>query len=100
MSLRTAENPDAMLEAVSVQTAASLLDCSDGTVRALIKAGEIQGFRLGARVLRIYKHTIEEYQIKNKIITHQAQKNEVLLRITGTARQREAKAFLKNLGCI
>ncbi len=38
---------------VSIEDAANLLGCSTRTIRRLIASGELTGFRLGKRMLRV-----------------------------------------------
>lgn len=56
----TPETAPVYREAVSVETAARLLDCSEKTIRRLIIAGTLRAFRVG-RLIRIRRDVLKAY---------------------------------------
>lgn len=45
-----------------VSTVAGLLDCDDGDVRRLVRAGELEAHTKGKRGIRIFLDSVREYQ--------------------------------------
>lgn len=44
---------------LSCREAAKLLDVSDDTVRRMIRAGELEGVRIGKRILRVFGESLD-----------------------------------------
>lgn len=66
--LRLAEDPAAaeglpcLRQSIRLQRAAALLDCDPSHVRQLLKAGHLEGHRIGKRGIRIYVDSLRAYQ--------------------------------------
>ena len=56
----SSQSPEVRREAVSVETAARLLDCHVNTIRNLIRAGKLKAFRVG-RAVRIRRDILNEF---------------------------------------
>ena len=96
MPLQRAHQSETVRIAVTVQRAAAMLDCSDNTVRAMVKAGELEGFRLRGMRIRVYEDSIHAYKDGRKITSSVEEKQ---ARITGTKQQKEALNYLQSMGC-
>ena len=52
----------------SCREAAKLLDVSDDTVRRLIHSGQLQGVRIGKRILRVLGPSLEECSTLHRLV--------------------------------
>lgn len=99
MSVRHAANPEAIRASVTIQRAAALLDCAENTVRSMLKNGELHGFRLRGRVLRVYEDSVADYQLGNET-EHKIKDSARKAPVRRSAEQREAENYLRQLGCL
>lgn len=54
--------PDRPRESISVQRVAKILGCHDSEVRKLVADGDLQGWTLGKRSIRIFLDSVTSYQ--------------------------------------
>ena len=55
--------------AVTVKVAAELMGADESTIRKLVVAGELRGYRLGKRGVRIFVSSIQDYQKRQAIVS-------------------------------
>lgn len=61
------ERTTCLRRSIRMKAATELLDCDSKTLRRLLTRGELEGHRLGARDLRIYIDSIENYRNRNSV---------------------------------
>lgn len=65
--LHQAEDLGGVRRSLRVAKVADLLDTEPSQIRKLLKAGELDGHRIGKRGLRVYVDSIEAYQQRNQV---------------------------------
>ncbi|QCO14040.1 DNA-binding protein [Azospirillum brasilense] len=83
--------------------AAKVMGADESTIRKLVVSGELLGYRLGKRGVRIYVSSIQDYQERRAIISTGERKAKAPLpkpRRRNDAAHKEALAGLAALGII
>lgn len=84
---------------ITVEEAASVMGADVSTVRKLMRAEELRGYRLGKRGVRVYVSSIREYQERQGLQgAGKAPKAAPVRKRTPTPAHREAVAQLAALG--
>ncbi len=97
---RAADLLTGLRRSLRVATVAAALDLDESQVRKLVRAGDLEGHRVGTRGIRVYQDSVESYRRRNHIgPVPKTAKPSPRRRPSGpTAADREAMAALRRAG--